>query len=392
MPVVKQSINNLYTWALENNKALIDEFVGEDEAGNPIDIQNISKASHKKLKWHHTINGKEHTWLATVADRTAKNSGCPICNSRNKAIAGKNDLYTWCKDNGDFGEILMQQWVGLTEAGKLVNMQEVSRGASKTKVLWQCECGNTWLATPLHRIYHKSVVCPRCSKQKSTEKRINNLLENNTTFEEWCIQNGLRGAVLLQEFAGVDDELNQIEPNKLTFASHRRMLWMHQTKTGDIHSWYATIHNRVLRHSNCPYCNNKSTSLNEQILYRCFKQLYPDTISRGKYHGYEYDVFVPDINLYIEYGSEYFHEGKEERDKEKEDICINNGGKFVRVTDIRNKEIQEVWRDNLIEAYLGSNVNKTYEVIKFIFKIYDLDISKIDFGKAVKESITFMQS
>ena len=96
--------NDLETWCKNHNPQLINEFTGEDSEGNRIQMSQLSKSTHKKVAWSHIINGEEHRWVARVSDRIHKNSGCPICNSKNILKPGINDLETWCKE--DVREIL----------------------------------------------------------------------------------------------------------------------------------------------------------------------------------------------------------------------------------------------------------------------------------------------
>ena len=54
MSRVKQGINDLYTWCMNNGEFgtnMIQEFTGITEDGYFIDIRDIAKGSNKKLKW-----------------------------------------------------------------------------------------------------------------------------------------------------------------------------------------------------------------------------------------------------------------------------------------------------------------------------------------------------
>ena len=149
------------------------------------------------------------------------------------------------------------------------------------------------------------------------------------------------------------------------------------------------IQGRVRNHSMCPHCNNKGTSLPEQIIYRCFKQIFPSTLNRKKLQGYEFDIVIPELNTCIEYGSTYFHAGREERDLEKEKICKENKINFIKILDDSNNELEETYTKNLIIDRLN-NIDKLKEVIEYLFTVYGLDLSKFNFDKSLKESIDFM--
>ena len=149
----KQGINDLYTWCLNNGeygKQLLQEFQGIDEKGNKITPTEIRYGSQKKILWK---CNKGHTWYATVSNRVVYKSGCPRCNyelqsiKRSTPTQGVNDLYTWCLNNGEWGQQLLQEWVGIDEDGNKVETKNILRGSSRKRVLWKCNKGHTWYAT-----------------------------------------------------------------------------------------------------------------------------------------------------------------------------------------------------------------------------------------------------
>lgn len=366
--------------------------MGLDENNKEVKIDHVAKSTPKKVYWKHTTeDGVEHKWLARISDRTNNNSGCPFCNSNNILKPGINDLDTWCKNN-EFGEVLKRQWTGITENGDSISMQDISFG-SHTKLLWKCDCTKTWYARLLFRTYNKKSTCPECSLERSVElKRIRDL-ENSKTLREWCNENSIVGEQLLREWVGEDINGNSIDIDNITHGSTQKVMWCHTNSKGELHKWEASIHNRTSHYSMCPYCNNKSSSIPEQIIYRCFKQIYPNTINRGKRCGYEFDIIIPDLNTYIEYGSTYYHEGREQRDKEKEELCNKLGINFIQITGYNDAFTDEIWTDNKIVTYVSSNkLEASKKIVKHIFKILKLEFNKIDYNKAVQDSIEFMES
>ena len=381
--------NDLKTWSIENNKEyLISEFTGFDDTDNPVDISEVSRASHQRVKWKHNVNGDVHIWTAAISDRTSKNSGCPYCN-RKTLIKGKNDLLTWCKENTDLGDILIEQWVGLDEFGNSVNMDEISRGNSSTKVVWLCDCGRFWLSTPLSRISHRSNKCPACSRNNGSNKKLETLLKNSYSLHDWCINNGEFGKLLIDQFVGIDEANEIVDINKVTFASHRKVAWSHSTNTKDKHTWIASIHNRVFLKSLCPICNNRGTSLNEQIIYRSIKEFIPNTLNRYKYKGYEFDIAIPDRNICIEYNGDYYHIGREVRDFKKLELCKSDNIELIVIHDNRAcKAIDEIWERDYILANIPNK--RIYEVVKHIFNMLELDFDKLNRSKVSIESIKYM--
>ena len=386
---ITSSQNDLYTWCINNNKRhLIDEWVGIDSENKVVDMHCVAKSSHKKVYWKHIVNGVEHKWLARISDRTTHNSRCPICHGKGTLNSGKNDLETWCHNNPDFGKTTMELWVGETESGEKIKLNEISHG-SHTKVAWKCSCGNTWYETPLHLIYHKHSKCNDCRSTESNLKRMGTVRCNSTSLLDWCKQDKVYGDIILKEWTGKDEYGNNIDISQVTYGSTQRVKWEHTTKAGESHVWLATIHNRTRNNSMCPHCNNKGTSLPEQIIYRCFKQLFPNTISRGRFQGYEIDIVIPELKLAIEYGSTYYHTGREERDKEKVELCKRYNITLVNVIDDSNNELEHIESKNLVVGRLG-NLEILKEKIQYLFKEYNLDFSKVNYDFAIVDSVNFM--
>lgn len=143
--------NDLKTWCEKNNqKNLIEEWDFEKNQNFP---ENYTRASHKKIMWICSIC--KNSYLASIADRTSKRSGCPYCAGR-LPIIGKSDLRTWCERNDR--EDLVYDWDKKLNRGK--DMEEFTYASNK-EVVWKCHiCSNEW-KTP---IYSRTVGNRGCSK------------------------------------------------------------------------------------------------------------------------------------------------------------------------------------------------------------------------------------
>lgn len=51
-----------------------------------------------------------------------------------KLQQGVNDLYTWCLQNGEWGQQLISEWVGELEDGTPIKMNEIARCISKKNI------------------------------------------------------------------------------------------------------------------------------------------------------------------------------------------------------------------------------------------------------------------
>lgn len=116
------------------------EIAFEADGWNP---REVTAGSESKKKWLCPLT---HSYEATPASRTTRNSGCPICAGK-KVLRGFNDLAT------TFPNIAQQAngW----------DPQLVIAG-SNTKKKWRCEAGHHWITTPNSRTSQKTG-CPTCS-------------------------------------------------------------------------------------------------------------------------------------------------------------------------------------------------------------------------------------
>ena len=176
-----------------------------------------------------------------------------------------------------------------------------------------------------------------------------------------------------------DYEKNLYNPEQYTYGSRERVHW--KCKYG--HEWIAMIYERY-RGTGCPVCNGRyNTSYPEQFLFNCLKQLYPNTINRGKFQGYEFDIAIPELKTCIEYSGEHWEHNKQ---LEKLELCRKHNVRFVEILESKkiNNEI------NIINDYTfmyGSYSNKEKYLLMLLEKILHIDISIIDIEKAKQEAI-----
>ena len=310
---VKLGSISLADWCTDNEergKQIQAEWTGIDEDGNEVDINKISYRSNKKVQWK-CKHG--HIWVATIASRADRNyeRNCPYC--AGQRVSDLNSLSTWCLSNTLQGEIIKNQWTGISEDGKHYIMDEVSYG-SNLKMLWRDEFNHEWYATILNRTGYRKSGCPYCAGKKVSD--LNSL-------SIWCLNNTVMGQIITSQWTGISENGKHYTMDEVSYASTKRMLWHDEFG----HEWPAAIHSRTLTGSGCPYCNKRSTSYPEQFIYWSLKQLYPKTQNRYKAfkdidsRGIELDVYIKELNLAIEYSPTYWHNGKKERDNLKKQLC-----------------------------------------------------------------------
>ena len=156
-----------------------------------------------------------------------------------KLQRGVNDLYTWCLNNGVFGQQLISEWTGLDENNQTVYINNVARAARK-QVKWRCGKGHEWIAAISKRTDSRTS-CPYCSGKVISEK---NSLKN------WCLNNGVWGRQLLMEWTGLDENNQPISIDNIVKGSVKKVKW----RCSKGHEWFAIINSRTANRTGCPYC------------------------------------------------------------------------------------------------------------------------------------------
>lgn len=221
--------NDLYTWALSNNKDIITEWFTEK---NNIKINEVSWKNNNVFWWK-CVNG--HEWRASVANRV-NGTGCPKCNSSSVISKKRNKISfrDWCNENNQIE--LLNEWD--YSKNKDITPDTITYG-SHAKIWWKCKNGHSWEAVLKSRRYNHG--CPYCSPTfKKAVKGKNDLVT-------WCKENNKE--YILFEW---DDEKNgELRPENYTFGSHARIWW----KCSKGHSWQAVIKERTKEKGNtCPIC------------------------------------------------------------------------------------------------------------------------------------------
>lgn len=224
--------NDLETWALTNNKSLLQEW---DYNKNVTSPKEEMKTSNKKVWWRCSLG---HEWQATIANRV-HGTRCPLCYTglvpKRKQISFKE----WCMINDN--EQLLSEW-DIEKNGSL-SPDDVSK-ATHTKVWWLCSQGHSWNAEVKSRLYNHG--CPYCSKTyKKALIGVNDLVT-------WCKQNNKEYIIEEWDY----DRNEDLKPEMFTHGSHKRINW----KCVNGHTWNAVIKERTkFKGNQCPICKNNTT-------------------------------------------------------------------------------------------------------------------------------------
>jgi DNA-directed RNA polymerase subunit RPC12/RpoP len=304
----------------------------------------VSKGSTKKFWWQCSIN-PIHEWQATINTRR-KGHGCPYC-------AGT--LVTPDTSLGARFPHLIPYWHP-TKNGKTTPFDIMP--SSHKKYWWICEKGHEWYVSANGRTKAKG--CAYClNKLVSVD---NNLaVVNPELAKEWHpTKNGM------------------LTPYDVLPVGAKKVWWI--CSKNSEHEWEATIANRKGGRG-CPICaKEKQTSFYEQALYYYIKMAFPDTQNTyqleldpdekhlWKKETLEIDIYIPCINMGIEYdGGFHGLETNVERDIRKSEILKQRKISLLR---IRTDKLSN-WK---IDPVLLHDENK-----------------EVTFEKCIKESLNFIK-
>ena len=295
--------------------------------------EEFTGSNGKKVWW---ICSKGHDYSAVINSRTGKNkTGCPYCSGRK--ASEENNLKHSFPD-------IASEW-NVTKNGDL-SPENFTYGSIK-KVWWVCSKGHEYNSSINSRTNKAhSVGCPYCSGNKvSEENNLKHLFPDIAS--EW--------------HSGKNENL---KPEEFTFGSKRKVWWV--CPKG--HEYDATIGNRTIRNSGCPFCSHQSSAPEFRILTE-LRYIFHDVKTRYKIEGVEIDVYIPKLNLAIEYDGSYFHQGKEQKDLEKNNFLESRNIKVIRV---RHKPLKRITGNDLI--------------------VKNDDLSKSDLNNVFKKIFTFCEN
>jgi hypothetical protein len=209
------------------------DLVAQWHSRNRLLPYQVSHGSEKKVWWKCPAD-PDHEWRTQVNGRT-RGAGCPFCTTRFVSVT--NSLVT-CRPD------IAAQWHPVRN-GKLTP-DGVLRGSHR-RVWWKCPEGidHEW-ATEVHqRTFPASRGCPFCAGQRVT---LTNSLASRAPeiAREWAV------------------ELNgDLTPADVTAGTRTAVWW--RCSAVSAHVWKATINNRVVNQSRCPFCSKRRVLRGESL-------------------------------------------------------------------------------------------------------------------------------
>lgn len=282
-----------------------------------------------KVVWWKCPKGDDHEWKSSIVNRV-KGNGCPVCSGR-KAV--KSNCVATLRPN------LVEEWHP-TKNGKLTP-HDVTLGSNR-KVWWKCPKGDDheWQATVHDRA--DGSVCPICANRKIVKSNCLATLRPDLT-KEWH-----------------PDKNKKRTPQNVHPGSSFKVWW--KCKFG--HEWKTSLYHRSSRDTGCPKCS-KGTTLPELRLFSELKIFFPTIQHRLKKNGHEIDIYIPELNVGIEYDGVYWHQDKVDRDKKKNHELIDE----LTLIRIREKGLGEISEHDIVLNSTDLNIEDFKDLLKVILSL-----------------------
>jgi hypothetical protein len=302
--------------------------------------EDITSGSGKKVWW---LCPKDHSYESVISSRTIQKSGCPYCsghrasNDNNLKLIFPNVASEWNSEKN----------------GSLRPEEFSSR--SNRKVWWLCPKGHDYYATIANRTGKKETDCPYCSGNKVSD--LNSLL---ILFPE-----------ISKEWHPTKND--DLKVDEVSYGSNKIVWWL----CSKGHDYDASIEKRtrIKEPTSCPECSNQSSSPEFRILAE-FRSIFDEVKNRHKIEGVEIDVYVPKFNIAIEYDGSYFHQGKEQKDLEKNKFLQK---KNIEVFRVRCSPLTKITENDLIVENDDLSKSDLNRIFKKIYSFGDNEIKeKID--------------
>ena len=264
------------------------------EKNNNLKPEDVLPNSHKKVWWKCR---RGHEWQATVSKRNLRQN-CPFCFGK-VALKGCNDLASTNPE-------LVFEWD--SERNK-VSIHEY-RPMSNKKVWWVCDKGHSWEAVIAKRVNGEK--CPICQGKKILAGFNDLSTTHPSLLSEWDYTKN-----------------THVSPCEISKGSMLKVWW----KCSRNHSWQSAVYSRVSG-IGCPFCAKEvQSSFPEKAVYFYVKKLFPDAIANYRSEqlkSFELDVFIPSLNIGIEYDGDRWHSSPE-KDLQKNQLCAKMGILLIRI-------------------------------------------------------------
>lgn len=218
---------------------------------------------------------------------------------------------------------LMKEWdKSLNEADGL-DPFAITVGSHK-RAHWICiSCGNHWTAEIKARFRGNG--CPVCGRKRAAQSHATASPERSLSIirpdllSEWNYEKN-----------------GNVSAETVNVGSNQKVFW----KCARGHEWEARINKRALYNQGCPFCSNAyKTSFPEQAIYYYLSQQYKAT-NRDNTAGFEFDVFLQEQAIAVEYDGLYWHstDFAKKMELRKNEFCAKNNITLFRLKESAERE------------------------------------------------------
>ena len=300
---------------------------------NNLDFNKAHAYSVKKVWW---VGKCGHEWHAAIGSRT-QGAGCPYCGGF--LPTDKNRFSILCPE-------FLAEW---DYDKNVLSPGDVTKFSSK-RVWWLCKNKHSWKTKIADRVINNSK-CPYCIGKLVCETNCLAVV-SPTIAKEWHYEKN-----------------KPLTPYQVLPKIHKEVWWI-CGKCGN--EWIANINNRnkKTKPTGCPACAAMHFK-KQKLLCDQVKLILPETkISYNYRHpGLRYrntnakmqlDIFIPKLNVAIEYQGEYHFlpiisqevlVKRQEMDQEKREACAKYCIKLFEIDYTWNGDFRVV--DNLLKEYVG---------------------------------------
>ena len=316
------------------------------------------KAGSGRKVWWKCLVDKNHEWDSLISNRARKNhpASCPFCS--NQKVSKTNSLTIT-------NPKLANEW----NVSKNANLKpsDFTKGSGK-KVWWQCPKGkdHQWIASISDR--NNGNGCPACNGFLVVKS--NNL---RTMFpkiaKEWHITKN-----------------KTLKPEGIYFQTQRKIWW--KCSKGIDHEWITTVFHRTKNKSGCPFCTLTPQSRQELSITFELKSIFNKIDPKGfktKIKGkiWSIDIFIPELNLGIEFDGSHWHKHKVDLDKLKTIQLKDDGFHIIRVREEPLNKISEI---DIISSIKFDAKKITNDLLERILNNFELDkIYKLKINNYLKK-------
>ena len=297
-----------------------DLLLDYDYKNNP-SPNTLSPGSKRNVHWICHVCG-EH-WDAPVYSRGGGRQGCPKCAKEQMKISINKANVARIGSLAKKYPELLKEW----DYNKNFCEPDKIPYTSHKIVWWKCsKCGREWENSVRNRTIHNQ--CCICEVGETISKKVKESYLN----KNGSLKDNL--PVFLKEWNYEKNAQIGLYPDSVSPYSQQEAYW-HCPRCG--HEWKQKIAVKTFNLALCPECSKESkTSFPEQTVYYYLKQC-TTALNRERKYGYEIDIFLPKLNVGIEYDGMRFHKGRKlEFDQKKDAVLTSNGIRIIRIKEYKS--------------------------------------------------------